>query len=355
MFTGADGRQIPAFVYPPRNPDFAGPDDAAPPLPRLRARRADRQGRADVLDRDVAYFTSRGFGLRRGELRRLRRVTAGSSASRSTSQWGVVDVNDCATVAAALAEEGSADGARPGHPRRQRGRLDLGGVDDHGGHLPVRDDHVPDPGPGRLDVRRRDARLRVPLHRSARRRAARARGPLRRSLADQPHRPARRPGAAAAGPGGRGVPARAGGPVRREPRRQRRAARVPDVRGRAARVPPRGDDRDAALEAELSFYGQVFGFDAARACRSWSCARERPDAAAAAAAGDTVALVAPSGPPPTRAASTAASPCCRSWGLGSGRQARARPPPGPALPRRPGRAPRGRPAAGVVRPGRSTR
>ncbi len=107
LFTSADGRTIPAIVYPPRNPDFAGPDDAAPPC-LVYAHGGPTGGARSGLDLDAAYFTSRGFayvsvnyGGSSGYGREFRESLNG--------QWGVVDVTDCAEVAAALAAEGSAD------------------------------------------------------------------------------------------------------------------------------------------------------------------------------------------------------------------------------------------------------
>lgn len=109
-FTGQDGRQIPALVYAPTNPGFAGPAGERPPL--LVYVHGGPTGRvSDVLKLDIAYFTSRGFAFAA--------VNYGGStgygrAFRETldEQWGVVDVRDCAAVAAALAEEGAVDGAR---------------------------------------------------------------------------------------------------------------------------------------------------------------------------------------------------------------------------------------------------
>ncbi len=110
VFTGDDGRRIPAFVYLPRNPEFAGPPDTAPPF--LVLAHGGPTGKAtDVLRREIVYFTSRGFGV----------VTVNYGGSSGygrafreslNQQWGVVDVQDCATVAARLAEEGVADPAR---------------------------------------------------------------------------------------------------------------------------------------------------------------------------------------------------------------------------------------------------
>lgn len=64
-----------------------------------------------VLDLHIAYFTSRGIGVAE--------VNYGGSTGygrayreRLREQWGVVDVEDCAAVARALAAEGTADPAR---------------------------------------------------------------------------------------------------------------------------------------------------------------------------------------------------------------------------------------------------
>jgi dipeptidyl aminopeptidase/acylaminoacyl peptidase len=110
VFTSDDGRKIPAFVYLPRNPGFAGPPDAVPPL-LVHVHGGPTGKVSDVLKRDIAYFTSRGFGVVA--------VNYGGSAGYGRAfreslneQWGVVDVHDCATVAATLAEEGVVDGTR---------------------------------------------------------------------------------------------------------------------------------------------------------------------------------------------------------------------------------------------------
>jgi dipeptidyl aminopeptidase/acylaminoacyl peptidase len=110
LFAGPGGRRIPALVFPPRNPDFAAPAGAAPPYvvyvhggPTGRVR--------PTLNLDAAFFTSRGIGYVS--------VNYGGSSGYGrefreslNGEWGVVDVDDCAAVAAALAEEGAADGAR---------------------------------------------------------------------------------------------------------------------------------------------------------------------------------------------------------------------------------------------------
>ncbi|MFF1460283.1 prolyl oligopeptidase family serine peptidase [Streptomyces sp. NPDC058330] len=109
-FTGPGGREVHAHVHPPRHPDRTGPDGELPPY--VIWAHGGPTGRAPlVLDLEIAYFTSRGIGVAE--------VNYGGSTGygrayreRLAGQWGVVDVEDCAAVALALAEEGTADRAR---------------------------------------------------------------------------------------------------------------------------------------------------------------------------------------------------------------------------------------------------
>jgi dipeptidyl aminopeptidase/acylaminoacyl peptidase len=106
-FTGSDGRDIHAHVYPPHHPQCTGPGDR--PAPYVIWAHGGPTGRSPlVLDLEIAYFTSRGIGVAE--------VNYGGSTgygrayrNRLRGQWGVVDVEDCAAVALALAEEGTAD------------------------------------------------------------------------------------------------------------------------------------------------------------------------------------------------------------------------------------------------------
>ncbi|MFB7368726.1 prolyl oligopeptidase family serine peptidase [Streptomyces sp. NPDC056222] len=109
-FTGPDDREIHAHVYPPHNPDRIAPDLELPPY--VVWAHGGPTGHAPlVLDLEIAYFTSRGIGVAE--------VNYGGSTGygreyreRLREQWGVVDVEDCAAVAEALAAEGTADPAR---------------------------------------------------------------------------------------------------------------------------------------------------------------------------------------------------------------------------------------------------
>jgi acetyl esterase/lipase len=110
VFTTAGGEPVPAYVFLPRNPDFTAPNGELPPF--LVHVHGGPTGRAyPTLDLDFAYFTSRGIGVVA--------VNYGGSVGygrryreRLREQWGVVDVEDCVAVAEALVAEGTADGAR---------------------------------------------------------------------------------------------------------------------------------------------------------------------------------------------------------------------------------------------------
>ncbi|GGQ80871.1 acyl-peptide hydrolase [Streptomyces flaveolus] len=109
-FTGPGGRDIHAHVYPPQHPACAAPDGELPPYV-IWAHGGPTSRSPLVLDLEIAYFTSRGIGVAE--------VNYGGSTghgreyrNRLREQWGVVDVEDCAAVALALADEGTADRAR---------------------------------------------------------------------------------------------------------------------------------------------------------------------------------------------------------------------------------------------------
>ncbi|MCG7202564.1 prolyl oligopeptidase family serine peptidase [Streptomyces arenae] len=109
-FAGPGGREVHAYVHPPRNPGHTAPEGELPPYV-IWAHGGPTSRAPLVLDLAIAYFTSRGIGVAE--------VDYGGSTGygreyreRLREQWGVVDVEDCAAVALALAEEGSADRAR---------------------------------------------------------------------------------------------------------------------------------------------------------------------------------------------------------------------------------------------------
>lgn len=109
-FTGPDDREIHAHIYPPHSPGHSAPGEELPPYV-VWAHGGPTSHAPLVLDLEIAYFTSRGIGVAE--------VNYGGSTGygrayreRLREQWGVVDVEDCAAVARALADEGTADPAR---------------------------------------------------------------------------------------------------------------------------------------------------------------------------------------------------------------------------------------------------
>ncbi|MCX5386562.1 prolyl oligopeptidase family serine peptidase [Streptomyces sp. NBC_00083] len=109
-FTGPDGRDVHAHVYPPHNPDHTAPAGELPPYV-VWVHGGPTSNVRLVLDMETAYFTSRGIGVVK--------VDYGGSTgygrayrNRLRGQWGIVDVEDCAAVARALADEGTADPRR---------------------------------------------------------------------------------------------------------------------------------------------------------------------------------------------------------------------------------------------------
>jgi dipeptidyl aminopeptidase/acylaminoacyl peptidase len=109
-FEGPWGQVVHALLYPPANPDVTGPADERPPYvvwvhggPTSRV--------APVLDLSKAYFTSRGIGIidvnyggSSGYGRRYR--------ERLRREWGVVDVQDAIAAAVWVVESAGADPQR---------------------------------------------------------------------------------------------------------------------------------------------------------------------------------------------------------------------------------------------------
>ncbi len=109
-FEGPYGQVVHALLYPPANPDVAGPAGERSPYvvwvhggPTSRA--------SAVLDLRKAYFTSRGIGI-------IDVNYGGSSGygrlyrERLRRAWGVVDVQDVVAAARWVAESAAADPAR---------------------------------------------------------------------------------------------------------------------------------------------------------------------------------------------------------------------------------------------------
>jgi len=109
-YPSANGRTAHAFHYPPRNAGFRVPDDERPPLVVIG--HGGPTGMAsNTLKLATQFWTSRGFavldvnyGGSTGFGRKYRELLSG--------QWGVVDVQDCVAGARWLVEQGLADADR---------------------------------------------------------------------------------------------------------------------------------------------------------------------------------------------------------------------------------------------------
>jgi dipeptidyl aminopeptidase/acylaminoacyl peptidase len=109
-FTGPEGLEVHAVVYPPRNTDAAGPDGELPPYVAF-VHGGPTAHVSPIVDIEKAYFTSRGIGVVD--------VNYGGSTGygreyreRLRGQWGIVDVADTITVLRGLVDAGFADGDR---------------------------------------------------------------------------------------------------------------------------------------------------------------------------------------------------------------------------------------------------
>lgn len=108
-FAGPHG-DVHAFDYPPTNPDVVAPEGELPPYV-VFVHGGPTAHVGGVADSRIAFLTSRGIGVLD--------VNYGGSTGygrayreRLRGQWGVVDVDDVAAAAAGLAADGRADAAR---------------------------------------------------------------------------------------------------------------------------------------------------------------------------------------------------------------------------------------------------
>jgi dipeptidyl aminopeptidase/acylaminoacyl peptidase len=106
----AGGLTAHAFFYPPRNRDFVAPPGELPPLIVISHGGPTTAARA-TFDLQIQFWTSRGFGVvdvnyggSSGYGRAYRR--------RLNGQWGIVDVADCVNTALFLADSGRVDRSR---------------------------------------------------------------------------------------------------------------------------------------------------------------------------------------------------------------------------------------------------
>jgi dipeptidyl aminopeptidase/acylaminoacyl peptidase len=109
-FPTVAGQTAHAFYYPPANRDFEAPLGTRPPLLVL-CHGGPTSAVWSTLDLKLQFWTSRGFAIAE--------VNYGGSTGygrayreRLEGQWGVVDVDDCEAAAQALVARGAADPAK---------------------------------------------------------------------------------------------------------------------------------------------------------------------------------------------------------------------------------------------------
>jgi dipeptidyl aminopeptidase/acylaminoacyl peptidase len=109
-FPTEGGRTAFALYYPPANSDATGPDGELPPLV-VMSHGGPTAAAVDLLKLGVQFLTSRGlavvdvdYGGSTGYGRAYR--------ERLKGQWGVVDLDDCVNAARHLVEAGEVDGRR---------------------------------------------------------------------------------------------------------------------------------------------------------------------------------------------------------------------------------------------------
>jgi dipeptidyl aminopeptidase/acylaminoacyl peptidase len=109
-FPTGDAEVAHALFYPPRNPAFRAPDGERPPVVVVIHGGPTAHTTA-VFDLFVQFWTTRGFAVADVDYR----GSTGYGRSyrrRLDGEWGVVDVQDCANVVRWLADQGQVDGGR---------------------------------------------------------------------------------------------------------------------------------------------------------------------------------------------------------------------------------------------------
>jgi dipeptidyl aminopeptidase/acylaminoacyl peptidase len=109
-FPTAGDQTAHAFYYPPRNKDFSAPSGERPPLIVI-SHGGPTAAAQSMLDLQIQYWTTRGFAVADVNYR-------GSTGygrdyrQRLNGQWGVADVDDVISAAKFLVAEGKADPRR---------------------------------------------------------------------------------------------------------------------------------------------------------------------------------------------------------------------------------------------------
>ena len=109
-FPTGDGEDAHAFYYPPTNSGFMAPASEKPPLIVL-SHGGPTSAASASFSLDIQFWTSRGFAVTDVN---YRGSTGYGRAYRDAlkGQWGVVDTEDCINAARHLVDQGLADGRR---------------------------------------------------------------------------------------------------------------------------------------------------------------------------------------------------------------------------------------------------
>ncbi|MGF1538547.1 MAG: S9 family peptidase [Elainellaceae cyanobacterium] len=109
-FPTIGGKSAYGFYYAPKNQDFVAPEGDRPPL-LVKIHGGPTAATSTALDLRIQYWTSRGIAILD--------VNYGGSTGygrayreRLKGNWGIVDVDDCVNGAQYLVDEGKADGDR---------------------------------------------------------------------------------------------------------------------------------------------------------------------------------------------------------------------------------------------------
>jgi dipeptidyl aminopeptidase/acylaminoacyl peptidase len=106
----SEGSRVHAFYYAPKNPGAEAPRDERPPL-LVVGHGGPTSAAIDVLDEEIQFWTTRGFAV-------LDVNYSGSTGygrayrDRLKGQWGIIDVADCVNGARHLVDINNADPAR---------------------------------------------------------------------------------------------------------------------------------------------------------------------------------------------------------------------------------------------------
>ena len=109
-FPTGDGDEAHAYYYPPTNPGFKAPASEMPPVIVL-SHGGPTSAASASFSLDIQFWTSRGFAVTDVN---YRGSTGYGRAYRDAlkGQWGVVDTEDCINAARHLVDKGLADGRR---------------------------------------------------------------------------------------------------------------------------------------------------------------------------------------------------------------------------------------------------